>query len=98
MRAHLDENPYECASRELEEETGYTAMKYMPPIEMYILPGYSTEKMSIFIAMNLVHGKFHPNESEAIQVEKLPLRKVIHMIGSNEIYNVKTIASIFYYM
>ena len=94
----VHEDPHECASRELEEETGYKARLYPATFDMYIAPGYSTEKMRLFIATNLILGNSHPNESEEIKVEKLSVKKVLHMINTNVIRDAKTIALVLYYM
>lgn len=92
------EHPHECALRELEEETGYRAEKLIRLFEIYMTPGYSTEKLCSFVATDLVPGKLHPSESEEIRIAKVPLRKTVKMIRVNEICDAKTIATILYYM
>lgn len=92
------ESPYECAMRELEEETGYKPSKLTKLFEMYIAPGYSTEKLHSFLALDLQPGVFKPSRGEEIEIEKKPLPEVIKMIKTNEIYDAKTIATILYYL
>lgn len=93
----LDEAPYDCAKRELEEETGYKADKLTKLFEMYLAPGYSTEKLHSFSAHNLQSGLFCPDQNEKIRVIQKPLKQIIKMIKINKIVDAKTIATILYY-
>ena len=92
-----NEAPYECAARELEEETGYNAGLLVKMFEMYTAPGYSTEKLHSFLALNLQSGAAYLDQDEEISVEKTSLDKALQMISTNEICDGKTIATILYY-
>jgi len=65
---------------------------------MYLAPGYSTENLHSFVAIDLQSGVFHPSENEEIRVVRKPLYEVIRMIKANEIRDAKTIATILYYV
>ncbi len=91
------ENPIDTARRELEEETGYRAKYLKKLFEMYLTPGYSTEKMHVFLATQLEYVGAKPEDYEVIEVKKIPLNKVLTMIENNEINDAKTIATILYY-
>ena len=93
----INEDPYDCAKRELEEETGYKTNKLTKLFEMYLAPGYSTEKLHSFSARNLLPGLFSPDQNEKIKVIQKPLKQVIKMIKINNIIDAKTIATILYY-
>ena len=92
------ENPCECAARELEEETGYKPGKLTELFEMYMAPGYSTEILHSFAAINLREGVFHPTESEELSVVSKTFDEAIEMIRTNMIRDAKTIATILYYI
>ena len=47
------EDPENCAKRELEEETGYTCQTITKVLECFVAPGYSTEKIHIYLAKGL---------------------------------------------
>jgi len=91
------EDPYECARRELEEETGYRPGRLVKMFEMYTSPGYSTEKLHAFLALDLQEGTPHLEAGEEITVAITPMRKVLEMIRKNQIRDAKTIATILYY-
>ena len=51
-----NEDPYETATRELKEETGFTAEELIKVGEMYMAPGFCNEFMTIFLASKLTKG------------------------------------------
>ncbi len=89
-RDSADENPLECGKRELKEETGATAKKFIPLGELYPTPGYCGEIIWMYAALGLEFGKQNPDEDEFLEVEKIPLEKAIEMIISGEIKDAKT--------
>lgn len=88
------EDPYECAVRELSEETGITAGEIVPLGEIYPSPGYSHEKLYIYLARKLSFGQAHPDENEILNVEKLHIKELVSMVMSGEIKDAKTIAAV----
>lgn len=93
-----EESPEACARRELLEETGYKANKLIKLFEMYISPGYSTEYMYSYLALDLTYEGIKLEEGEVIQVIKKPLREVIKLIECNVINDAKSIATILYFL
>ncbi|MBM3933742.1 MAG: NUDIX hydrolase [SAR202 cluster bacterium] len=89
------ESPMECAIRELQEETGYTATDVRPIGEMWMSPGYCTEYMYAFVARGLLPSKLEADDEEAIVVEKVPLTSIPGMIRSGDIQDAKTVAAIY---
>ena len=79
-RDSADEDPLLCGKRELKEETGATAKKFIPLGELYPTPGYCGEIIWMFAATGLDFGQTCPDEDEFLEVEKIPLNKAVEMI------------------
>ncbi|MBT3284406.1 NUDIX hydrolase [Candidatus Bathyarchaeota archaeon] len=94
----VDEDPYACAVRELQEETGYAASNWSKLLSAYVAPGYSNEIIHIYVAEALTSIGASPEEDESIKVEKYPFEKVLEMIESNEIKDSKTITGVLAYL
>ncbi len=88
------EDPFECAKRELSEETGFTARQYIYLGEFYPSPGYCHEKLYAYLALGLKKGEAHLDEGEFLDVVKMPLDKLHDMVMNNELYDAKTIIAI----
>ena len=82
------EDPFECAVRELSEETGLTAdeMIYLGPC--CTSPGFSTEVLHIYLALGLHRGKMHLDPDEFLNVE------MENLVMSGEIDDAKTIIAV----
>lgn len=89
-RDSLNEDPLECGKRELKEETGATAKRFIPLGELYPTPGYCGEIIWMFAATELDFGDQNPDEDEFLEVTKIPLEKAVEMILSGEIKDAKT--------
>jgi ADP-ribose pyrophosphatase len=86
------EDPAVCAARELTEETGYTAGYITKLAAFYLAPGYSSEYMHVYAAMDLTEGEQKLDEGEEIEPAKwFSLADVHHMISTGEIKDAKTI-------
>lgn len=87
------------AIRELEEETGYRASKIKKLREVYPAVGYSNEKITIYLAENLTKTQTHFDETEDIEIVKVPIKEVVELLHSNEIKtSIETIALFHYIM
>ncbi len=86
------EAPIEAAKRELEEETGLKATNIIQIGSGYTTPGYSTEKLYLFLAIDPEEGEARPEEHEIIRREVFTIKEAIEMIESGEIEDIKTIA------
>ncbi|MCG0275001.1 MAG: NUDIX hydrolase [Thermosediminibacteraceae bacterium] len=84
-----------CAQRELLEETGFKAEKLLHIIDFYTTPGFSNEKMSLFLGQNLKKAQGKADEDEFIKIEKIPLSKALKMVHNGEIKDAKTIVGLF---
>jgi ADP-ribose pyrophosphatase len=90
------EPPEECARRELKEETGCTADRLEPVFTMYTTPGFTDEKIHVFLATGLTRGAPAREGDEFIEIVTLPMSRVLEMIRGNEIVDAKTALSILY--
>lgn len=88
------ENPELCAFRELEEETGYIPDKLTLLHVMYPSPGYTNEKIYIYLAEKVKDGNVHLDDDEFLNSLFIPLDKVVEMIAGGEIKDAKTIIGI----
>jgi ADP-ribose pyrophosphatase len=84
-----------CAKRELIEETGYSANQWHRLGEITPVPGYSDERIHIFLAEELQPAAQNLDADEVIQVQEVYFRKALEMIGSGEIQDAKSIAGLF---
>lgn len=84
------EDPLLCGKRELREETGATAEKYISLGELYPTPGYCGEIIYMYAATGLTFGECDPDDDEFLAVEKIPLEKAVEMVLSGEIKDAKT--------
>lgn len=93
-KLEVGEDPYECAIRELSEETGFVAGSLTCLGHFYPSPGYCRETLHIYLARDLKEGKAHLDENEYLDVEKYPLDELVRMVMDGEILDAKTIIGI----
>ena len=84
-----------CAKRELIEETGYSAGQWHRLGEITPVPGYSNERIHIFLATGLQPAEQHLDEDEIIKVQEVEFKDAMDMIGKGEIQDAKSIAGLF---
>jgi ADP-ribose pyrophosphatase len=84
-----------AAKRELIEETGYRARHWKKLISFYPSPGFVSEKMTIFLAMDLTAGEAQPMDDERIETRWFSAKQVEQMIHTNKIVDGKTIVGYF---
>ncbi len=94
-KLEINEQPAECAIRELKEETGLDAKKMEHIIEYYSSPGFTNEKIHIFMATEVVIGEADPEEDEYIDTVKVNIDEALDMINNGIIKDGKTIIGIF---
>jgi ADP-ribose pyrophosphatase len=90
-----DATPLECARRELAEETGFSAATWDALGELTPVPGYSDERIHLFLARDLSPADQDLDADEIVAVHTLPLAEVRGMVFDGRITDAKTIAGLF---
>jgi ADP-ribose diphosphatase len=85
------EDPRDCALRELEEETGYRANQIIERARFYTTPGFTTEFMYLYEALDLVKTQTNFDEDEAIEVDIVTSHEALRMIDDGRIQDAKSI-------
>jgi ADP-ribose pyrophosphatase len=88
----LDEGevPEACAHRELLEETGCRADRITFLTSMWTTPGFTDERIHLFMAEGLTHGESNREADEFIEVVPKPLSEALSMIECGAIQDAKT--------
>jgi ADP-ribose pyrophosphatase len=97
-KLELDEEPAECAARELREETGYSAQKFNKIFEFFPTPGYSTETIYIYQAEELNFVGRELEEGEYIEVVPKTRTELKELLQSGKIKDSKTLIAVMYYL
>lgn len=92
-----DEDPKDCAFRELEEETGYYTDSLEFLFNFYSCIGICDEVIHVYIAKNLKESKQNLDEDEFVELERYTIDELINMIYNGEIQDNKTISSLLLY-
>src|ERR1700721_1688345 len=85
------------AKRELLEETGFKAKRWRKMVRYFASPGFLGEWMQVFIAEDLTLGEAQPEYDEQLEIEMMPLSKLLSMIEKGKIYDGKTLISVMLY-
>lgn len=88
------EDPLETARRELMEECGLTAERFMDLRPIYPSVGYDNEIIHMYLATGLHETEAQPDEDEFLDLVKIPLDEAIGMIEKGEILDGKTVAAL----
>jgi ADP-ribose pyrophosphatase len=90
------ETPDVCARRELREETGCEASSVEHLYTMYTTPGFTDEKIHVFMAVGLTRGENAREADEFIEMETMSLSSALELIEKGEIQDAKTALSLLY--
>ena len=83
-----------CAERELAEETGHRALRWLRLTRFFTTPGFCDEVMEIWLAEDLEAGETAHDEDEHIEVARVPLTRALDMAADGEIRDAKTLAAL----
>ena len=90
------EPPESCAARELEEETGMRARRLERLTTIYTTPGFTDERIHLFLADGLEPGAEHREPDEFMELHTLRWSRVLGMIERGEIVDGKTLVSLLF--
>ncbi|MFO7585200.1 MAG: NUDIX hydrolase [Anaerolineales bacterium] len=88
------EEPLKCARREIREEIGMAASQLREIGSFYLVPGYSTEYMHVFLATGLQESPLPPDADEYLSVEKIPFVKALEMARNGQLPDAKSLAAL----
>ncbi len=89
-----DEEPSDCAARELKEETGYKADSLERLGSIWTSPGYSSEKIHLFFArVGGGQGDASPDPDERLEVVRMSEQDIDAKITGGEIRDGKSLAT-----
>lgn len=86
----------ECARRELEEETGYIAGELIPLTSILTTPGFTDERIHLFLATALTRGTEGRDQDEFMELVELRLSEALEMIREGTIDDAKTICTLLF--
>jgi ADP-ribose pyrophosphatase len=92
-----DEDPINCAGRELLEETGYLAGRLRQLFAFYASPGISSERIYAYAAYDLEQSEPSLEAGEEIEVVPTPYAEALEMIRTGEIHDGKSIATLLWF-
>ena len=91
----VGESPLDAAKRELREETGLIAAEYTILLDDLALSNsVSDERATLFVARGLSMTSAAPEETEALQVRRLPLSEAIAMVKRGEITDAMSVMAL----
>jgi 8-oxo-dGTP pyrophosphatase MutT (NUDIX family) len=90
----LGTDPLDSAKRELLEETGMTAKNWTEIQRMHLSNSVSDELSIIYIARELSYGEAEPEETEQLQIRKLPFNEAYKMVIDGLITDSLSVAAI----
>lgn len=88
------ENPFGCAARELEEETGFRAATVTALGRFYTSPGMSDEVMHAFVARDLSAVGQSLEDDEDIEVVRVPAKSVHRLLLEGDLVDGKSLAAL----
>ena len=90
-RLEPDEDPADCARRELEEEIGYRAAKLIPLASYFSSVGFTDERMHIFLALEPEKATSKLEADERIHEVILSVESIQEKLDAQSFEDAKTI-------
>lgn len=92
----LDPNeiPDLCAQRELAEETGLRAGRLELLGMIHTTPGFTDERIYLFLAQDLQPGEATPGADEHLTPVRVPLEEVLDWIDRGRLTDAKTLCGV----
>jgi ADP-ribose pyrophosphatase len=90
------EDPLECAKRELQEETGYTASDWQFVCTIHNAIAYSDEHLELYLARGLTAGEAKLDDGEFLETFRASVPEMLEMIRNGQVTDVKTVIGTFW--
>jgi ADP-ribose pyrophosphatase len=95
-RLDAGESPEACAGRELEEEIGMRARRLERLTTIHTTPGFTDERIHLFLAEGLEPGAEHREADEFMELHTLRWSEVLRLAESGEMVDGKTLVSLLF--
>lgn len=92
--APLDEEPLAAAKRELKEETGLTAERWTELMRLHTSNSITDELGFVFLAEGLTAGEPEFEDTEDLEIRRLPLREALALIETGDITDAMSVAAL----
>lgn len=89
-----DEPPERCAVREVEEEVGYRPETLTPLGFIHTTPGFTDERIWLYLATDLSRTKQELQDDEVLTVERVPFDEAVEMASDGRISDGKSICAL----
>jgi ADP-ribose pyrophosphatase len=89
-----DEPPEACAAREVEEETGLKPRRLEPLGWIWTTPGFTDEKIWLYLATNLKASRAALQPDEVLHVERVALDEAARMALDGRIRDGKSVCAL----
>ena len=83
-----------CAAREVEEETGYRAGKLQSLGWVWTTPGFTDEKIELFLATELQLGEQQLDGDELLEVVRLPFDEAVRRAAHGDVRDAKSVCAL----
>jgi 8-oxo-dGTP pyrophosphatase MutT (NUDIX family) len=90
----LGTNPLDSAKRELLEETGLVAKEWKEILKMHLSNSVSDELAILYLAKDFEQFEAEPEETEQLEVKKIPFEEAYEMAMRGEITDSMTVAGL----
>ncbi len=87
-------DPLDSAKRELVEETGLSAGKWLRFIDLHLSNSVSDEHAISFLAWDLTEGAAQPDDTELLQLRRVPFAEAVRMAMAGEITDAMAVAGL----
>lgn len=88
------ETPDQAVYRELQEEIGLLPRKVEHIGGFFAAPGYTTEYLYLYVATDFVQSRLHAEDTDEIEVVRVPLNDIPSLISSGKICDAKSIVGL----
>jgi ADP-ribose pyrophosphatase len=89
------ETPEEATLREMQEETALKPGRLVRLGGAYSTPGFSDEYLHLFLATGLEPGRLVAEDTDEIEVVRVPLADVPGLVAGGKIEDSKTLAALY---